>query len=101
MRWCNIEVCGEPDRAETTPLALRQDALRDAVNIIHALQELTHDTTDTVRFTVGRMLVTPNSTNSVASHVLFSVDLRHPDPVTLNRLGKAVAPAARKAAKQS
>jgi N-carbamoyl-L-amino-acid hydrolase len=53
-----------------------------------------------VRFTVGRMLVTPNSTNSVPSHVLFSVDLRHPDAATLDRLAGAVEPAAKQAAKQ-
>ena len=100
LRWFSIEVFGKTDHAGTTPLALRQDALRDAVYVIHALHELTRDATDTVRFTVGRMLVTPNSTNSVASHVLFSVDVRHPDPVTIDRLGKAVEPTARKAAKQ-
>jgi N-carbamoyl-L-amino-acid hydrolase len=100
LRWFNVEVFGKTDHAGTTPLALRQDALRDAVNIIHALQELTRDATDTARFTVGRMLVTPNSPNSVASHVQFSVDVRHPDPATVERLGNAVEPAARQAAKQ-
>ena len=98
LRWFNIEVSGRTDHAGTTPLALRQDALRSSIQIIHALHELTRDATDTVRFTVGRMLVTPNSPNSVASHVLFSVDVRHPDPATIARLGKAVEPAARKAA---
>ena len=44
------------------------------------------------------MLVTPNSPNSVASHVLFSVDLRHPDPARIAALGAAVEPLARKAA---
>ncbi|MEK6593780.1 MAG: Zn-dependent hydrolase [Pseudomonadota bacterium] len=100
LRWFNIEVFGKTDHAGTTPLALRQDALRDAVAIINALHELTRDAADTVRFTVGRMLVTPNSTNSVASHVLFSVDLRHPDPATIDRLGKAVEPLAVKTAQQ-
>ena len=98
LRWFNIEVFGKTDHAGTTPLALRQDALRSAVQIIHALHELTRDASDTVRFTVGRMLVTPNSPNSVASHVLFSVDVRHPDRATIDRLAKAVEPAARKAA---
>jgi len=42
--------------------------------------------------------VTPNSPNSVASHVLFSVDIRHPDPATIRRLGESVEPLARKAA---
>lgn len=100
LRWFNVEVSGKTDHAGTTPLALRRDALRDAVNIIGALHELTRDETDTVRFTVGRMLVTPNSPNSVASHVLFSVDVRHPDLATLERLANAVEPAARKAARQ-
>jgi N-carbamoyl-L-amino-acid hydrolase len=98
LRWFNIEVFGKTDHAGTTPLGLRRDALRSAVEIIGALQELTRDASDTVRFTVGRMLVTPNSPNSVASHVLFSVDVRHPNPATIDRLGKAVEPAARKAA---
>jgi len=99
VRWFNIEVFGRTDHAGTTPLHLRKDAVRDAVAIINALAELAHDTHDITRFTVGRMLVTPNSPNSVASHVLFSVDLRHPDPKTVARLGDAVVPLAREAAK--
>jgi N-carbamoyl-L-amino-acid hydrolase len=98
LRWFNIEVSGKTDHAGTTPLALRKDAMRDAVAIINALTELTDDPADVTRFTVGRMLVTPNSPNSVANHVLFSVDVRHPDPQTIKRLGEAVEPLARKAA---
>ena len=99
LRWFNVEVFGKTDHAGTTPLALRKDAVRDSIAIINALTELTHDPKDVTRFTVGRMLVTPNSPNSVASHVLFSVDIRHPDPKTIARLGDAVEPLARKAAK--
>ena len=99
LRWFNIEVSGKTDHAGTTPLALRKDALRDAIAIINALTELARDPADVTRFTVGRMLVTPNSPNSVASHVLFSVDLRHPDPARIRALGDAVEPLARKAAK--
>ena len=99
LRWFNVEVSGKTDHAGTTPLALRKDAVRDSIAIINALTELTHDPKDVTRFTVGRMLVTPNSPNSVASHVLFSVDIRHPDPQVVARLGAAVEPLARKAAK--
>jgi N-carbamoyl-L-amino-acid hydrolase len=99
LRWFNIEVFGKTDHAGTTPLALRKDAVRDAIAIINALTELTNDPADVTRFTVGRMLVTPNSPNSVASHVLFSVDVRHPDPQRIAELGAAVEPLARKAAK--
>lgn len=100
LRWFNVEVLGESAHAGTTPLGLRKDALREAIAAINALHELARDDSDTVRFTVGRMLVTPNSTNSVAGHVLFSVDLRHPDPATIARLGEAVEPTVRKAVKQ-
>jgi N-carbamoyl-L-amino-acid hydrolase len=99
LRWFNVEVFGETTHAGTTPLNVRRDALREAVAIIVALHELTREVDDALRFTVGRMVVTPNSPNSVASHVLFSVDLRHPDPATIRRLGDAVEPAVRGAAK--
>ena len=98
LRWFNVEVFGETAHAGTTPVSTRKDAVRSAIAIINALTELTADPQDVVRFTVGRMLVTPNSTNSVASHVLFSVDIRHPDLGVVSRLGDAVEPLARKAA---
>ena len=98
LRWFNVEVFGETAHAGTTPLAVRKDALRSAVAIINALTDLTRDPADVTRFTVGRMLVTPNSTNSVASHVLFSVDIRHPDPATIGKLGEAVEPLAHRSA---
>jgi N-carbamoyl-L-amino-acid hydrolase len=98
LRWFNVEVFGETAHAGTTPLKARKDALRSANAIIQALAEFAHDPQDVVRYTVGRMLVTPNSTNSVASHVLFSVDLRHPDLVTIRRLGNSVEQIARRAA---
>ena len=97
LRWFNVEIFGESAHAGTTPVSGRQDALREAVAAINALHELTRDPADTVRFTVGRMLVTPNSSNSVASHVLFSVDIRHPDPATIDHLGQLVEPTVKKA----
>ena len=77
---------------------MRKDALRSAIQAIRALAEFFDDPKDIVRFTVGRMLVTPNSTNSVASHVLFSVDVRHPDQMTIRRFGNSVEPVVRRAA---
>ncbi|HET9664981.1 MAG TPA: M20 family metallo-hydrolase, partial [Burkholderiales bacterium] len=100
LRWFNVEVHGECAHAGTTPIGLRKDAMREAIGAINALHELTRDATDTVRFTIGRVIVTPNSPNTVPNHVLFSVDLRHPDPATIARLGAAVEPAVRNAVKQ-
>ena len=99
LRWFNVEVFGESAHAGTTPVGARKDALRDAIAAINALHALTRDASDTVRFTIGRMLVTPNSPNSVAGHVMFSVDVRHPDLATIARLGEAVEPTVRNAVK--
>ena len=98
LRWFNIEVIGETAHAGTTPLGRRKDALRETIAAINALHELTRDASDTLRFTIGRMLVTPNSPNSVPSHVMFSVDVRHPEPATIACLGEAIEPTVRKAA---
>ena len=100
LRWFNVEVLGETAHAGTTPLAGRKDALREAVAAIGALHQLTRDETDTTRFTVGRVLVEPNSPNSVPSRVLFSVDVRHPDLATITALASAVEPTVREAAKR-
>jgi len=78
LRWFNIDVCGKsitPARRRSHCAGMRCATQSPSSN---ALTELTHDPADVTRFTVGRMLVTPNSPNSVASHVLFSVDVRHP-----------------------
>jgi N-carbamoyl-L-amino-acid hydrolase len=56
-----------------------------------ALNALMQDPTDTLRFTVGRMTVAPNSSNSVAGRVNFSIDFRHPDAAVLQVRGDAVA----------
>ena len=88
-RWYVVEVAGEPGHAGTAPLRGRKDAVRAAVAIIAALQELMHDATDVLRFTVGRIEVFPNSPNTVPAKVTFSIDFRHPDAVVLeDRAGR-------------
>jgi beta-ureidopropionase / N-carbamoyl-L-amino-acid hydrolase len=86
-RWYVVEVEGEPAHAGTAPLAGRKDAVRAAVAIIAALQELMHDATDRLRFTVGRLEVFPNSPNTVPARVTFSIDFRHPEAAVLDARG--------------
>ncbi len=89
-RWFTITVCGDTGHAGTVPLAVRRDALQGAVAIVQALNELTVDADDIVKFTVGRFNVEPNAPNSIADRVIFTVDLRHPDAGVLTRLGDAI-----------
>ncbi len=90
-RWYLVKVRGEGAHAGTTSLNARKDALRSAVRMITALEELMHDGDDHVRFTVGRFDVTPNSPNTVPEEVLFSIDFRHPDGTVLERKGDRIA----------
>lgn len=85
-RWFNVTIDGEARHAGTTPLGLRRDALRAAVGYISVLQEALHDPEDILRFTVGRLEVSPNSPNTVPERVTFSIDLRHPDDAVLTDL---------------
>jgi N-carbamoyl-L-amino-acid hydrolase len=90
LRWFRIEVTGEEAHAGTTPRRIRKDAFVAAVRMVTALQELLYDAADTVRFTIGRFEVAPNSPNTVPGHVLFTIDLRHPEAAVLARLGDQV-----------
>jgi N-carbamoyl-L-amino-acid hydrolase len=90
LRWFRVEVTGEEAHAGTTPRRIRKDAFVAAVRMVTALQELLYDAADTVRFTVGRFEVAPNSPNTVPGRVLFTIDLRHPEAAVLARLGDQV-----------
>ncbi len=98
-RWFDVEVTGETAHAGTTPLAERRDAVQAAIAMVGALNQLMADETDTVRFTVGRFDVTPNTPNSVAAKVSFSIDFRHPDATLLVERGDAIAATCSGAAK--
>ena len=100
-RWFTVTLTGVSAHAGTTPLALRRDAVQDMVRAIAALNALTADPLDILRFTVGRIVVAPNSSNSVAETARFSIDLRHPDAAVLLARGDAIAPCIRAAVRHT
>ena len=87
LTWYRVEVFGEEAHAGTAPLRGRKDALKSAVTMVAALEELMADESDTIRFTVGRFECGPGAPSTVPSHVLFTVDFRHPDLDTFVDLG--------------
>ena len=89
-RWFTVTLSGETAHAGTTPLALRRDAVQDMVRAIGALNALMHDPKDVLRFTVGRIIVEPNTSNSVANRASFTIDFRHPDKNVLLARGDAI-----------
>ena len=63
--------------------------------MVHALEELMADESDTVRFTVGRFDCHPGSPATVPSRVLFTIDFRHPDPAVIARIRPEIEPVCR------
>ena len=89
-RWFAVHVQGESAHAGTTPLAARHDAFQAAVTVVNELNSLSAAEPDDLRFTIGRFDVRPNTPNSVADRVSFSIDIRHPDAALVERFGDAV-----------
>ena len=89
-RWFVVELTGETAHAGTAPLSLRRDAVQDMVRAVEALNALMRDPSDVLRFTVGRIEVSPNTSNSVADRVRFTIDFRHPSADVLRERGEAI-----------
>lgn len=91
-RVFHVSVTGEENHAGTSPRSMRKDALLATVNILAALHSEMHDEQDIVKFTVGRLDVTPNAPSVVPAKTYFAIDLRHPDTTVLSELGDRIAP---------
>jgi beta-ureidopropionase / N-carbamoyl-L-amino-acid hydrolase len=89
-RHFRVEVKGEEAHAGTTPPSRRRDALAAALRMIAGLERVMADPSETVRFTVGRLVVSPNAPSVVPGAVLFTVDFRHPEESAWRRLGDQV-----------
>ncbi len=78
-----VTIDGQEAHAGTTPRAARKDAYAAATRLAAALYEATTDKDDTLRFTIGRVEVSPGSPNTVPGKVTFTIDMRHPDDAVL------------------
>lgn len=85
VRWFTVDVHGVAGHAGTVPRALRADAMQVAINKAQAVLDLATED-DRIRLTVGRWIAQPNSINTIAGEVRFTIDLRHPEEATLERL---------------
>jgi beta-ureidopropionase / N-carbamoyl-L-amino-acid hydrolase len=91
-RTFRVTVHGEEAHAGTASRHERKDALLAAVRMIHALDSAMQAGGDDVKFTVGRLDVTPNAPSVVAGGAVFSIDLRHVDSSRLAALGDRIVP---------
>ncbi|MEC4722728.1 M20 family metallo-hydrolase [Noviherbaspirillum sp. CPCC 100848] len=84
VRWYEVEVRGVSAHAGTTPMQLRHDAVLAAAELVVRINEAAAARDDgNLRLTVGRFDVPGSSINTIASHVGFSIDLRHPSDAFL------------------
>jgi len=87
-----------------TPMAERRDALLAASRVVVALRQLADDLAGPgapLHTSVGRLLIEPNSPNTVAARTELSVELRSPDPITLARADAALQEIAAEAARRA
>ncbi len=83
ITWSEVVVSGQSDHAGPSPMRLRRDALAAAARIISGVEQIAWDCDEIAVATVGRIQAEPNVINTIPGKVTFSVDVRHPDPATL------------------
>ncbi len=89
VRWYEVTVTGQSAHTGATPMHLRRNALLGAARMVEAVHAVGLTHAPHAVATVGRLDVSPNSPNVVASSVNFAVDLRHPDDAVLDQMEAA------------
>jgi N-carbamoyl-L-amino-acid hydrolase len=87
IRWYEVTVTGQDAHAGPTPMPRRKDALVGVSNMVLAVNRIGMANQPYACATVGMMQVSPNSRNVIPGKVFFTVDFRHPDADTLQRMG--------------
>jgi N-carbamoyl-L-amino-acid hydrolase len=87
MRWYEATVKGQEAHTGATPMKLRKNALLGAARMIEAIHQAGMKHPPGVA-SVGLIENRPNSRNVVPGEVFFTVDLRHPEEVVLDRMEK-------------
>lgn len=86
MRWYDVTVTGQDAHAGPTPMEVRRDAMLAAARMVQVVVETARGHAPHGRGTVGHMRVVPNSRNTIPGEVHFTIDIRHPDAGTLERM---------------
>ena len=79
LRWFEITITGFANHAGTTPMDQRQDSMLAAAKFAVAVNEAVRSVPGRTVATVGRVQVTPNTTNVIPGQVMLTVDLRDLD----------------------
>ncbi|HEV2155237.1 Zn-dependent hydrolase [Bradyrhizobium sp.] len=85
-----VVVEGAEGHAGTLAQQERRDALAAFARMATALHAEIGSIDADIKFTIGRVTVTPNAPSVVPSRVSFSIDLRHPDNAVLDTAGARI-----------
>jgi len=86
QRCFQVRVTGEEGHAGTLPMTQRRDALLGAARMVDVLNDIAFGYQPHPVITVGRLLVRPNSPNTIPGECQFTIDSRHPDDDILDRV---------------
>ena len=84
LRWFEITIAGFANHAGTTPMDQRHDAMLAAAKFTVAVNEAVRSEPGRQVATVGRVVVSPNTTNVIPAQVVLTVDLRDLDAAKLS-----------------
>ena len=100
LRWFEITIAGVANHAGTTPMDQRHDAMLAAAKFTVAVNDAVRSEPGRQVATVGRVVVSPNTTNVIPAQVVLTVDLRDLDNAKLvhfterfERLGQEIGAA--------
>jgi N-carbamoyl-L-amino-acid hydrolase len=85
LRWFEVTITGFANHAGATPMDQRQDAMLAAARFTVAVNEAIRSVPGRQVATVGRVNVSPNTTNVIAGQVVLTVDLRDLDQAVIER----------------
>ncbi|MGZ8491416.1 MAG: M20 family metallo-hydrolase [Gemmatirosa sp.] len=85
LRWFEVTITGFANHAGATPMDQRRDAMLAAARFTVAVNDAVTREPGRQVATVGRMTVSPNTTNVIPGQVVLTVDLRDLDAAKIAR----------------
>jgi beta-ureidopropionase / N-carbamoyl-L-amino-acid hydrolase len=85
LRWFEVTITGFANHAGATPMDQRHDAMLAAAKFTVAVNDAVTSEPGRQVATVGRLTVSPNTTNVIPAQVVLTVDLRDLDSAKLAR----------------
>ncbi|MCG6656917.1 Zn-dependent hydrolase [Halomonas campisalis] len=88
QKWFDLTLTGLEAHAGPTPMALRRDAMLGAAEITQEVNRIANAYQPHGRGTVGVMQLHPGSRNVIPGQVRMTIDLRHFDSDTLEKMSR-------------